>query len=222
MNIIIIGGGKVGYFLSEKLKNDHNIVIIEKNKEKCEKISNDLGIVVINGDGSDLEVLKGAEINKTNVVIATTGKDEDNLVACQIINNNFNGIRTIVRVNNPKNEKVMEELGVDIAVSSTSVISQLIKNEITSKELVTLMTFKRGNMAIVELSIPENSFADNKSVVSIAKNLPENSVLVSVIRNGKVIFPKGNTILKSNDSIVAVTTVQNQKEFESIFLKEKN
>lgn len=132
MDIIIIGGGKVGYYLLKSLHKQHDVVLIEKNREVCEKIAEEFTDMILWGDGTSLEVLKDAAIEDANVVVAATGKDEENIIICQIAKINFNISKTIARVNNPKNIKVFEQLGVDKTVCSTEVIANMI--EMTFKE----------------------------------------------------------------------------------------
>lgn len=212
MKIIVIGGGKVGYYLIKTVMEKHDVVLIESDINTCEKISNELGIPVIHGDGSELSVLMDAGVSEADVLVALTGRDQDNLVSCQVLNNNFSDIRTIARVNNPKNKKVFEDLNIaDVVISSTSTISNLIENEVTTEDLVTLLTFRQGNMAIVELEIPSSSPVVDRRVMEISPDLPDNTVLVSIIRKGEVIFPKGQTFVKSGDSILAVTTIGQEK-----------
>lgn len=212
MKIVVIGGGKVGYYLVKTVMEKHDVVLIESDINTCEKISNELGIPVIHGDGSELSVLMDAGVSEADVLVALTGRDQDNLVSCQVLNNNFSNIRTIARVNNPKNKKVFEDLNIaDVVISSTSTISNLIENEVTTEDLVTLLTFRQGNMAIVELEIPSSSPVVNKQIFEISPDLPDNTVLVSIIRKGEVIFPKGQTTFKSGDSILAVTTIGQEK-----------
>lgn len=132
MDIIIIGGGKVGYYLLKSLHKQHDVVLIEKNRAVCEKIAEEFTDMILWGDGTSLEVLKDAAIEDANVVVAATGKDEENIIICQIAKINFNISKTIARVNNPKNIKVFEQLGVDKTVCSTEVIANMI--EMTFKE----------------------------------------------------------------------------------------
>jgi len=130
MRAIIVGGGKVGYYLVKTLKEkNHRVVLIEKEMKLCEKIAEDLEVDVICGDGSDVEVLKDAGIEKAEVVAAVTGKDEENLVICQMAKVNFNINKTIARINNPKNIAIFKALGVDKTVCSTQVICNLIEGE---------------------------------------------------------------------------------------------
>src|SRR3989339_1881163 len=131
MKIIIIGGGKIGYYLAKTLiPFKHDITLIEEQKELCIKVANELNINVLSGDGTNIEILTEAKASEANVFIAVSGKDEVNLIACQLAKRNFGVKRTISRVNNPKNISVFETLGVDFAVSSTSIIADLIEQEV--------------------------------------------------------------------------------------------
>ncbi len=127
MDIIIVGGGKVGYYLLKSLHNKHEVVLIEKNKEICEKIAEEFSDMILWGDGTSLDVLKDAAIEDANVVVAATGKDEENIIICQIAKMNFNIHKTIARVNNPKNINAFKMLGVDKTVCSTEVIANMIE-----------------------------------------------------------------------------------------------
>ncbi|MCS7181171.1 MAG: TrkA family potassium uptake protein, partial [bacterium] len=144
MNVIIVGGGNIGYYLAEKLSEKHYVVLIEKEPKLSQEIASKINCLVITGDGCDPEVLKNAGIKKADVVAAVTGNDEDNLIVCQIAKEIFNVKRTVARVNNPKNEKTFSELGVDIPVSGTSLIAKVIEEEVNLEDITSLFAFRRG------------------------------------------------------------------------------
>lgn len=128
MKAIIVGGGKVGYYLFKTLReNRYDVVLIEREKVLCQKISEELDGEIIFGDGLDPEVLKDAGISKAKVVAAVTGKDEENLIICQMAKMNFNVKKTIARINNPKNRPIFKSLGVDETVCNTEIIWNLIE-----------------------------------------------------------------------------------------------
>lgn len=131
MYIIIVGGGKVGYYLMKSMMEAGNeVCIIETQKNICEKIAEDYNNLVIWGDGTSLEVLKDAGIDQADVVVAATGHDEENLAICQIAKMNYKTSKTIARINNPKNTHIFEVLGVDKTVCSTEVIANLISETV--------------------------------------------------------------------------------------------
>ncbi len=211
MYIIIAGGGKVGHFLAKRLSFDkHTVALIEEDKKICKEIAADLDVLVVNGDACDPKRLKEAGIERADVVAAVTGKDEDNLIICQVAKERFKIKRSVGRVNDSKNEKIFSELGVDVPIDATAIIAKIIEEEVSFSDFVNLMSFKRGNLSIVRVDLPEASPVINKYVRDLT--LPEDSVLVSIIRQDEVIVPKGDTVLMVGDDIVALTRVENEKQ----------
>jgi len=217
MNIVIIGGGKVGYYLVKTLlPYKHRITVVESKKELCEKIANELNITVINGDGTNVEYLSEADTKRADVFIAVTGKDEDNLIACQLAKRNFEVKRTIARVNNPKNIIVFERLGVDIPVSSTSIIADFIEQEVDYSGMKTLMKLKSGKIVLSEILLTPNSPACNRSLKDLS--IPKNCILISVIRDEEVIIPNGFTVLQAGDYVIAASSQKDQQNLKNYFI----
>jgi trk system potassium uptake protein TrkA len=211
MYIIIVGAGKIGYFLAKRLcQNKHVVSIIDKDKVICEEIAKELGTLVINGDGCDPHILEEAGASRADVVAAVTGDDEDNLIICQLAKELFHLQRTVGRVNNPDNEHTFAELGIDVPVDSTKIIAKIIEEEVSFSDFVNLMSFKRGKHAIVRIDLPADSPVINKKIKDIA--LPADSVLVSILRGEEVIIPKGETVLKPGDDIIALTIIGNEPQ----------
>ncbi len=211
MYIIIIGAGKVGYFLAKRLyQSKHTVSIVDKDRVVCEEAAKELEILVINGDGCDPKILEEAGIKRADVLAAVTGDDEDNLIICQLAKETFKLQRTVGRVNNPDNEHTFSELGIDVPVDSTKIIAKIIEEEVSFSDFVNLMSFKRGKLAIVRVDLPKDSPVINKEVKDIT--LPQDAVLVSIVRGEEVILPKGNTVLKSGDDIIALTLIGNEPE----------
>ncbi|WP_027628390.1 NAD-binding protein [Ruminiclostridium cellobioparum] len=217
MYIVIAGGGKIGYYLIKTLQPyKHRITVIEPQRELCEKIANQLNISVVNGDGTSIEHLTESELGKADIFIAVTGRDEENLIACQLAKRKFGVNRTIARVNNPKNITVFEKLGVDIAVSSTSIIADLIEQEVDYSGVRTLMKLKGGKITLSELVITPESGVINKKLKDL--NIPKDFILISVIRDDAVIIPNGDTMLSEGDYIIAASSYTEQQELKEFFL----
>ena len=217
MYILIVGAGKVGYFLAQRLARDnHSVALVEKDKSVCEEITRQLDILVINGDGCSPTVLKEAGIERTDVVAAVTGDDEDNLIICQLAKERFSVSRTVGRVNDPKNERIFLELGVDIPIDATAIIARIIEEEVSFTDFVNLLSFKRGKLAIVRVDLPDDAPIINQAVQNI--QLPPDSVLVSIVRGEEVVVPRGGTVLKSGDDIIALTMVGNESKLLNVLL----
>src|SRR3990172_8663609 len=154
MYIVIIGGGKVGFYLAKELvEANHEVLIIERNAAKCAEIQEELGEIVMRGDGCEAAIQEQAGTGRADLLLAVTGEDEDNLVACQVARHVFNVPRMVARINNPKNELVFRKLGIDATVSATSAIMSHIEQELPTHPLISLMTLRRG-FEIVEIKIP--------------------------------------------------------------------
>ena len=217
MYIVIVGAGKIGYFLAKRLCASKNTVsIVDKDRSICEEIAKELGVLVIHGDGCDPRILEEAGVNRADVVAAVSGDDEDNLIICQLAKEKFHIRRTVGRVNNPDNEFTFSELGVDVPVDSTKIIAKIIEEEVSFSDFVNLMSFKRGKLAIVRVDLPADSPAINKEVKDI--KLPADSVLVSIVRGEEVILPKGNTVLKPGDDVIALTLIGNEPQLLNLLI----
>lgn len=204
MKSIIIGGGKIGYYLLKTLKEkNYTVILIESDKNLCQSIAEDIDADIICGDGTDVDVLKDAGINEAEVVAAVTGADEENLVICKIAKSTFNISKTIARVNNPKNISMFKALGVDKTVCSTAVIANLIEYEFDKDNFKIIQTFERGAMILVEIKIDRGSIWNNNFVKDL--NLPDECVMTSVLRDDKAIYPRGNTRIIENDNILVLT-----------------
>jgi trk system potassium uptake protein TrkA len=204
MKSIIIGGGKIGYYLLKTLKEkNYNVVLIESDKDICRSIAEDIDADIICGDGTDVDVLKDAGINEAEVVAAVTGADEENLVICKIAKSTFNISKTIARVNNPKNMSMFKALGVDKTVCSTAVIANLIEYEFDKDNFKIIQTFERGAMILVEIKIEKDSIWKDNFIKDLV--LPGECVITSILREEKAIYPRGNTRIIENDNILVLT-----------------
>lgn len=204
MKSIIIGGGKVGYYLLKTLKKrGYNVILIERNADICLKIAEDINAEIICGDGTDLEVLKDAGIQEAEIVAAVTGTDEENLVICEIAKVSFDINKTIARINNPKNIAMFKALGVDKTVCSTEVIANLIEYEFDKDNFKLIHVFERGSMILVEIIIHDDDGWCNQFIQNM--DLPAECVITSILRDEKVIYPRGDTQFLENDKVLVIT-----------------
>ncbi|TMC10288.1 MAG: TrkA family potassium uptake protein [Chloroflexi bacterium] len=134
MYAIVIGGGKVGYYLArDLLERGEEVLLLEKDTARSEWLSSQLGSVVLTGDGDEMSFLSTTGMERADVVLAVTGDDEDNLVALQLAKKRFNVKRTIARVNNPANVRIFKILGVDEAISATELLLSAMEEEIAEE-----------------------------------------------------------------------------------------
>ncbi len=206
MYIIVVGVGRLGYYLIKSLLDEgHEVLAIEKNATVCETVVGEMGSVCIRGDGCEASTLAEVGTSRADMLIAVTGDDEDNLVACQVAKHKFNVPRTVARIRNPKNETIFKKLGIDVTVSSTNIILERIEEEVPTHPLTHLLTIRDKGLEIVQVKIPAKSNAVGKPIKELL--LPPGSTLSLIIRKeNKPIIPKANTTLQAEDQIIAVTT----------------
>ena len=211
MYIIVVGAGKVGYHLAKALlKSEHEIFIVEQSTQKCEAIREELGGVIIVGDGCEEAVLKEAGTSRADVFISVTGNDEDNLVACQIAKHRFQVPRTISLITNPNNEELFRELGVDVCVSSTEIILSHIEEELPAHPLVHLMALKGSNREVVGIRIPPDSAVIGRVLGEIP--IPSDSFVSFILKkDGTLVVPDSQAVLGSEDEVVAITTAEGEE-----------
>ena len=216
MYIIVAGVGRLGYYLIKALLEEgHEVLAVEKNAAVCETVVGEMGSVCIRGDGCEASTLAEVGTSRADILIAVTGDDEDNLVACQVAKHKFNVPRTVARIRNPKNETIFKKLGIDVTVSSTNIILEHIEEEVPTHPLTHLLTIGDRGLEIVQIRIPDKSITVGKTIRELS--LPSGSTLSLIIRKGhKPIVPKANTILQNEDQIIAVTTPESEETLRTI------
>jgi len=205
MFVLIVGGGKTGSHLAfQLLEQGHKVKVIEERPFVVERLRQELppeAIVV--GDGSSPAVLESAGIEQAQVLAAATGEDETNLVITSLGRFEYHVPRIIARVNNPKNDWLFtEEMGVDVALNQTDILTKLIAEEMSLGDMMTLLKLRRGEYSIVEEKVHPQAPVAGKALKDIT--LPPECVFVAVMRQGQLIVPHGDTVLKPVDEVIAL------------------
>jgi len=203
MFVLVVGGGKVGYYLCKELvQAGHEVVLLEKDRARAEQIADEIGSIVIPHDGCEGKYLGEAGANRADIVAAVTGDDEDNLVICQMAKHHFDVPRTIARVNNPKNEALFKHLGVDELISPTRMVLGSIEQDIPVHELLHLGSLGESDLEIIEAPLQAGSPAIGRSVGDLT--IPEGCALFAVIRDGRAVPIRPDTILNEGDKVIAI------------------
>ncbi len=217
MYVIVVGGGKVGYYLTQTLLGEgYEVLLIERESAKVDSFVERLGGVVLAGDGAEAATLMAAGAARADVVIAVTGEDEDNLVILQMARQKFHVGRTIARVNNPKNERLFRLLGIDVTVSQTNYILNLIEQSIPEASFVHLLSLRHADLAIVEAKITETSAVAYKAIGEI--EFPIDCVIVAIDRGPHLIVPTPTTEIAPGDDIIAVAHRDHEDELRRLLI----
>jgi trk system potassium uptake protein len=216
MYIIIVGAGKVGWNLArELLEKGNEVTLIENNRERYLTVEQELEHNVHYGDASELWVLERAGISRADMVIAVTGDDEDNMLICQVAKEKYLVDRTIARVNNPRNRDHFELLGIKPLVSATDLILRLIEHEVPDYGLIHLLDLPEQRLEIIEMLLQDDSKATGQRVGDL--EMPEGSLLISVLREGSGFVPNADTVLQAGDEILAVLDPTVEEDLTAYF-----
>jgi trk system potassium uptake protein TrkA len=206
---IVVGGGKVGGYLGRTLTSEgHTVTVVEESKEKARRLADLPKLLVIIGDGTEVEVLNKADAARSDWVVAVTGRDEDNLVACQLART-LGAKRVIARLNDPMNAPTFSALDIPV-VAVTDMIVRVISHEvqIEAEKLERVTLLARGELSLVEVDIPDETPVRRLADAS----LPGMTVLVALLRDDEVFIPHGDTEIRPGDRVLAVTKLLDEDE----------
>ena len=217
--ILIIGGGNIGFNLAKNLEKsleDVRIKIIEKNKERAEQIASELeNSIVINGDGLDEEVLKEANIEEIETVLALTNDDEDNVMACVLSEKFSPNKRTIALVNKSNYSLLQSSLKIDDLVDPRMMTVSNILKHVHKGTIETVYSLLDGEYEFIEAEIIESSELINKSLKE--SNLPKEIRIGAILRKDDIIIPRSNFIFEKKDLVVFLTKRDQLGKVENLF-----
>lgn len=214
MKVIVVGGGKVGYYLVRTLiEHKHEPAVIETNRLVCERIANEMDIPIICGDAAKLEILKNAGASHADAVVSVTGSDETNLIVCQLAKKKFGVPKTVAKSNNPKNVEVMQALGINNVINSTDSIVSLIEREVDTSHIKQVLSLNRGEVTLFEVELPSDYVYEGKMLMDI--KLPVLFNIVSITRRGCMIIPRGQSMLKGGDKLLVISETDAVREIKA-------
>jgi trk system potassium uptake protein TrkA len=217
MFILIAGGGKVGFNLAYTLSQEdkEEVTVIDKNKNALEKFKELPTVKTVHGDGTDPRILDYVGITRAHAVVAVTGSDVDNLALSMVAKRQFGIKRVIARINNVKNQWLYtRERGVDYAIAGALFIARVIHEEVSLKDLITLLKIGDGDVSLVEEEVLPASRAIGKNIANL--NIPEGIVLTAIIRDGKIVLPRGETVISAGDKVLALAESQKTHLLEEV------
>lgn len=202
MKVIIAGKGRSLHFLCITfLSKGHSVTVIDRDHDECVRLAHRLKVIAIHGDASDPTVLDEAGVRGAHVVLAATSQDQDNLVICQIARVQFHVPRAVALVNDPDHEEIFRRLGVD-AFSTTRTIASLIEQRAAIDDVTNLIPAWEGKVQITEVVVGDGSPVARRRLSEI--ELPPDSLVAVVLREGEPLVPRGSTQLLPADRVLLV------------------
>ncbi|MGA5823561.1 potassium channel family protein [Kitasatospora sp. NPDC094028] len=215
MRVAIAGAGAVGRSIAgELLENGHEVLLIDKNPNSISVERVPMAEWLL-ADACEITSLDEAALQRCHVVIAATGDDKVNLVVSLLAKTEYAVPRVVARVNNPKNEWLFNESwGVDVAVSTPRLMSALVEEAVSVGDLVRLMRFSQGNANLVELTLASDTELVGTRVGDVA--WPQDTALVTIIREGRVLVPGKDDTLEGGDELLFVAAQEREEELEQL------
>jgi trk system potassium uptake protein TrkA len=217
MQVLIVGGGKVGSHLAKTLSaNGDTVTIVEVSEDRCARLEEILeGVTIICGDGDEPYVLDEANARTADALVAATGHDEDNLVVCLLGKAEYQSPLTIARINNHENAWLFtERFGVDVPVSNTAIMAEVLQH-VSLGDIVTLLRLKAENMVVDEIVLPAHAEAVGKRLAEL--RLPECSQVMAIVSDGAVVVPRGDTVLQAGDELLILAKCEDETALRTAF-----
>ncbi|MEN3306403.1 MAG: trk/ktr system potassium uptake protein [Micromonosporaceae bacterium] len=220
MRVAIAGAGNVGRSIAQELiENGHDVMLIERATERLrpERVPEAEWVLA---DACELASLQEAELASCDVVVAATGDDKVNLVVSLLAKTEFAVARVVARVNRAENEWLFtDQWGVDVAVSTPRLMAALVEEAVSVGDLVRLMTFRRSEANLVEITLPEHAPYVGRPVRDVP--LPHDAALVAVLRGKRVLVPSPDDPLEAADELVFGCTAEVEESVRAVILGER-
>jgi trk system potassium uptake protein TrkA len=218
MFVLIVGGNPTGVQLASfLLAQEHRVHLVEHQRELLSRIHRELPTeAVYEGHVTDPQVLEQAGIHQAQALVACTPNDADNLVLCFLAHTRYAVPRAIARINNPRHAWLFDEkFHVDTALNEANILAHLIEEEMTLGDMMTLLDLRRGQYSLVEVVIPAGAQAAGMAIQNLP--LPEQCVIAAILRQGEMVLPRGATVLKVGDEVLAVSDHAGRERLATLF-----
>ncbi len=216
MRVAIAGAGNVGLFIANDLAAaGHEILLLEHDADIAARLATASGVQVRVADACEVTSLRAAQLERSDVAVAATGDDEDNLVFSLLAKQEFAVPRVIARVNHPQNEWLFNEnWGVDLSVSTPHLVTALVEEAVSVGRLVRLLTFEGGSTRLVEVTLADDSPAIDHAIKDL--DIPRSATVVAVVREEHVVMPRGDTVFEAGDEVLAMVTSDSEEDVRFI------
>jgi trk system potassium uptake protein len=218
VKVAIAGAGNVGTAIATDLQTKgHDVLLIEKDADLVERLRAVVEVTLVAADACEVSSLDGAGMAQVDVAVAATGDDEDNLVISLLAKQEFAVPRVIARVNHPSNQWLFNESwGVDISVSTPQLLTALVEEAVSVGSLVRLLQFEGGNAHLVEVTLAEGSPAAGSSLADL--RLPRDATVVAVVRQDRLVVPRGDTVLNPGDEVMVLVTGEAERAVQQLLV----
>jgi len=221
VKVAIAGAGSVGTAIAADLRaSGHDVLVLEQDPDLVERLRPTIDVTWVAADACEVASLDAAGLSTVDVVVAATGDDEDNLVISLLAKQEFAVPRVVARVNHPKNQWLFNESwGVDVSVSTPLLMTALVEEAVSVGSLVRLLQFQGGTFHLVEITLAEDSPANNTAIADL--DFPRDATVVAVVRVDRLIVPRGDTALQSGDEVLVLVAAEAVDAVHRLFIADQ-
>jgi trk system potassium uptake protein TrkA len=220
VRVVVAGAGNIGRHLASDLhERGHDVTVIEQEPGNLEIAEEDApeGVTFLLGDACEPWVLDKADLRSTDVIVAATGDDEDNLVIALLSKQEYGVPHVVARVNHPKNEWLFtEQWGVDVPMSPPHVLTALVEEAVTVGDLIRIFKLERGQVALVEITLDDRAPIAGRPLYEL--RLPQDSAIVAILRGGHVVIPQPETRLVAGDEVLAIARPESEETLRNALM----
>ncbi|CAK7035323.1 Trk system potassium transporter TrkA [Tissierella carlieri] len=218
--VMILGGSNIGLYLAQKLsKVNISVTLVEKDKERCQELSEILNdVLIIHGDGTDIHLLEEERLNSMGAFVGVTGYDEENLLMALMAKQS--GVpKTISKISRQNYTKIIDRLGIDAALNPTVIAASNILKYIRGGKIVSVSLLIGGDGEVTEIIVGKDLPIVGKTLEAL--KLPKGIIIGAIVHNGKVIIPNGKSIIHANDRIVVFCLTEDLPTLKMFFKSNK-
>jgi trk system potassium uptake protein TrkA len=218
VKVAIAGAGSVGTAIARDLHaSGHDVLVLEQDPELVERRRQELDVTWVAADACEVASLDAAGMATVDVVVAATGDDEDNLVISLLAKQEFAVPRVVARVNHSKNQWLFNESwGVDVSVSTPQLLTALVEEAVSVGSLVRLLHFQGGSAHLVEVTLADDSPAASVAIADLG--IPRDATVVAVVRDDRLVVPRGDTVLQAGDEVLVLVTADAEQDVQALFI----
>ena len=217
MNIIIVGAGKVGSALTQQLSAEgHNVTVVDQDPRLIDNIINIYDVMGVCGNGAVSSVQREAEVERADLLIATTSSDELNILSC-LVAKKLGVNHTIARIRNPEYEKQLrfmrEELGLSMVINPERAAAREIARVLRFPAAMKVESFSKGRLELVEYRLPADSALAGLQLSDLYRNIRVRVLICAVARKGEITIPSGDFVLRAGDKIYLTSSPDQLAQF---------
>ena len=217
MYIIIVGSGRFGYPLAKSaVKQGNDVVIVEKDEDRAKKISRELDATVLNGDGTEPDIIEQARIEDSDIIVSSVSDASVNVLV-SLLAQDYDVPRVAAVATSSRYENILQKMGVDVVINPQQIVSERMMNHISNPQIEDFLKLGE-NKRVAVFEVEHGSTLDGMKISDIdSTSIPDEILVASILRGDKAIIPSGDSVIKSGDKVALMISDSDLQQIEKAF-----